>query len=185
MGIGSRRVLWSLTASLTVMGSLPSCSGADRTGSASPASFTATTSTAAPASASTVPPVAETPGPATAGSRTERWVDLAVGDCLADLPPLDPGMVTVAVVDCAAPHRAEVYLRVPAAVDTAIADVANDKCAAGFSQYTGEALGATAFAVSYLIDSNQDRTSSNPDPSTIICLLQDPGGRLLTGTAGS
>jgi hypothetical protein len=42
----------------------------------------------------------------------------------------------VAVVDCAVPHAAEVYLRAPVVVDAAIADVANQQCAVGLSQYT-------------------------------------------------
>ena len=35
----------------------------------------------------TAAPVAPPPAPAT---RTERWIDLAVGDCLAEPPPDDP-----------------------------------------------------------------------------------------------
>jgi hypothetical protein len=37
--------------------------------------------------------------------------------------------------------------------------------------------------VSYLIDSNQDRTSNDPLPSTVICLLQAANGGPLTGSA--
>jgi hypothetical protein len=58
------------------------------------------------------------PPPATQGSRTEKWIDLQVGDCVADLPPADLSRVTVTVVDCATAHLAEVYLRAPMAVDT-------------------------------------------------------------------
>ena len=46
------------------------------------------------------------------------------------------------------------------------------------------AAGDSPYAVvSYLIDSDQDRTSNNPYPSTIICLLQDSTGRSLAGSA--
>jgi hypothetical protein len=37
--------------------------------------------------------------------------------------------------------------------------------------------------MTYLIDSNQDRTSANPLPSTVICLLAASNGGPLTGSA--
>jgi len=112
-----------------------------------------------------------------------KWVDLEIGDCVANLPPSDLSVVTVTIVDCATPHEAEVYLRAAVGVNAAIADVANRECNAGFSRYTGRSVDGSPFAVTYLIDSNQDRTSSNPDPSTVICLLQPANGRPLTESA--
>ena len=112
-----------------------------------------------------------------------NWFDLDVGDCLADPPPVDPTVITVAVVDCAAPHQAEVFLRAPMAVNTAIADVIDRTCGAGLSTYTGHSVGDGSFSLTYLIDSNQNRTSSNPDPSTVICLLEAPGGGPLATSA--
>jgi hypothetical protein len=91
--------------------------------------------------------------------------------------------VTVSVVDCALAHAAEVYLRTDVEVNAAIADVADRECDAGFTRYTGQAVGSSLFVVTYLIDSNQDRTSANPLPSTVICLLQAPTGGPLTGSA--
>jgi len=93
--------------------------------------------------------------PAPHGPRTEKWIDLQVGECVADLPPADLSRVTVTVLDCATTHLAEVYLRAPMAVDTAIANVANRDCAAGFAPYTGQSVGSSAFSITYLIDSNQ------------------------------
>jgi hypothetical protein len=113
--------------------------------------------------------------------RSEKWIDLAPGDCLADPPPTDPGVVTVSVVDCAIPHAAEVYLRTEVEVNAAITDVADQRCGAGLTQYTGQPAGP--LAITYLIDSNQDRTSANPLPSTVICLLQAADGGPLTGSA--
>src|SRR5271163_4167521 len=118
--------------------------------------------------------------PTTRNPRSEKWIDLQVGDCLAELPPSDPSVVTVNVVDCSTAHAAEVYLRGPMAVNAAVDDVAKQQCAAGFSQYTGRSIDGTAFAVTYLIDSNQDRTSDNPVPSTVICLLHGADGQTLT-----
>jgi hypothetical protein len=92
-------------------------------------------------------------------------------------------VVTVTIVDCAAAHEAEVYFPAAMQMNAAIADVANHECAVGFSQYTGRSIDASPFAVTYLIDSNQDRTSSNPTPSTVICLLQAANGRPLTESA--
>ena len=92
-------------------------------------------------------------------------------------------MVMVSVVDCAIPHAAEVYLRANVEVDAAIADVADRQCDAGFTQYTGRPVGGSPLVVTYLIDSNQDRTSANPLPSTVICLLQASDGGPLTGSA--
>jgi hypothetical protein len=117
------------------------------------------------------------------GSHTEKWIDLQVGDCVADLPPADLSRVTITIVDCGTAHLAEVYVRAPMAVDTAIANVANRDCAAGFAPYTGKPLDGSPFSVTYLIDSNQDRTSVNPLPSTLICLLQAANGQSLTGSA--
>jgi hypothetical protein len=121
--------------------------------------------------------------PTTRNPRSEKWIDLQVGDCLAELPSSDPGVVTVSVVDCATTHAAEVYLRGPLAVNAAVADVANQACASGFSQYTGQSVNGSSFAVTYLIDSNQDRTADNPTPSTVICLLHAANGQLLTRSA--
>jgi hypothetical protein len=116
-------------------------------------------------------------------SRLESWINLQVGECVADLPPADLSRVTVTVVDCGTTHLAEVYLRAPLAVDTAIASVANRTCAAGFAPYTGHSVDGSRYSVTYLIDSNQDRTGANPTPSTVICLLQGANGQPLTGSA--
>jgi hypothetical protein len=113
----------------------------------------------------------------------EKWIELQVGECLADPPPTDPSVVTVSAVDCAVAHAAEVYLRVDVEVDAAIADVADRECDAGFTRYTGQSVAGSPFVVSYLIDSNQDRTSANPLPSTVICVLQSSNGGPLTGSA--
>ncbi|KZS74519.1 hypothetical protein A4G26_23005 [Mycobacterium kansasii] len=118
-----------------------------------------------------------------AGPRTEKWIALQVGECVADLPPADLSRITVTVVDCGTPHLAEVYLRAPVAVDNAIGTVANRECAAGIGSYTGQSVDHGAYSMTYLIDSNQDRTGANPTPSTVICLLQAPNGQLLTGSA--
>jgi hypothetical protein len=117
------------------------------------------------------------------GSRTEKWINLQVGDCVADLPPADLSRVTVTVIDCTTAHLAEVYVRAPMAVDTAISNVANRDCTAGFAPYTGKPLDGSAFSITYLIDSNQDRTGADPTPSTLICLLQAGNGQPLTGSA--
>jgi hypothetical protein len=69
------------------------------------------------------------------------------------------------------------------AVDTAIANVASRDCAAAFSPYTGQSVDGSPFSITYLIDSNQDRTGGNPTPSTVICLLQAANGQPLTGSA--
>jgi hypothetical protein len=127
--------------------------------------------------------VTATAAPLPPGPHTVKWIDLQVGDCVADLPPADLSRVTVTVVDCATAHLAEVYLRAPTAVNTAIANVANRDCAAGFAPYTGRSVDGSPFSITYLIDSNQDRTAANPMPSTVICLLQAASGQPLTGSA--
>lgn len=124
-----------------------------------------------------------TAAPLPPGSHTEKWIDVRASQCVADLPPADGSRVEVTVVDCATAHLAEVYLRAPMAVDTAIATVANRDCAAGLAPYTGQSVDAGRFSITYLIDSNQDRTGANPTPSTVICLLQSANGQPLTGSA--
>jgi hypothetical protein len=124
-----------------------------------------------------------TAAPAPPGSRTEKWIDLQVGECVTDLPPADLSRVTVNVVDCATAHLAEVYLRVPMTVNGAVANVANKECTAGLAPYTGRSVDGSPFSITFLIDSNQDRTGANPTPSTVICLLQAANGQPLTGSA--
>ena len=58
-----------------------------------------------------------------------------------------------------------------------------EKCVEGFSPYTGQSVEGSPFTVTYLIDSNQDRTSNNPTPSTAICFLQAAKGGSLTESA--
>lgn len=135
-----------------------------------------------PAASPQGPDISTVPAAPTGRARTEKWIELAVGECLADPPPSDPGVVTVEVVDCAQPHAAEVYARVPVAVNTAIAEVANRDCAAGLADYAGHTAATDDLRTGYLIDSNQDRTDNNPQPSTIICLLQGPGDGPLIGS---
>ena len=142
-----------------------------------------TTTPPAPALPTTAAATGVTAVSATPGPRTEKWIDLKVGECVTDLPPADLSRVTVTVVDCAAAHLAEVYLRAPMAVDTAITKVANRDCAAGFAPYTGQPVDGSPFSITYLIDSNQDRTGADPTPSTLICLLQAANGQPLTGSA--
>jgi hypothetical protein len=127
--------------------------------------------------------ITATAAPAPPGPRTVKWIDLQVGECVTDLPPADLSRVTVTVVDCATAHLAEVYLRAAMTVDTAVANVANKDCNAGFAPYTGQPVAGSAFSITYLIDSNQDRTRANPTPSTLICLLQGANGQPLTGSA--
>ncbi|MGH3636434.1 hypothetical protein [Mycobacterium sp.] len=160
---------------LTAIAVLPAC--AAHNSQQDPGSTSRPPTTAAPA-VSTTTAVATTPT-----KRTEKWIDLAVGDCLADPPPTDPGVLTVTIVDCATVHNAEVYSRAPVAVNAAIADTANQQCTSRLPQYTGQSLNGSPYTITYLIDSNQDRTSANPTPSTVICLLQGANGQALTGSA--
>ncbi|MGI9164556.1 MAG: hypothetical protein ACR2JI_16785 [Mycobacterium sp.] len=135
------------------------------------------------ATSSRVPTATPAPAGTPQSARIAKWIDLAPGDCLAAPPPTDPAVVTVTVVDCAAPHLAEAYLRANIPVDAALSETANAQCSAGLTRYTGLAAGSSPYAVTYLIDSDQDRTSNNPYPSTIICLLQDATGQSLAGSA--
>jgi hypothetical protein len=84
-----------------------------------------------------------------------NWFDLDVADCFADPPPVDdPNVVGVNVLD--------------------------RKCNKGSTKYTEEPVGSGTFSITCLIDSNQNCTSSDPDPSTVICPLQSAGGDVLT-----
>lgn len=121
--------------------------------------------------------------PDVAAPRTQNWVDLVVGDCVAAVPAVELGEVSVTMSDCATPHQAEVYLLAPIAVNTAVTDVASRECTAGLGPYVGAQ--AADFAVAYLIDSRQDRTDNNPLPSTVICLLQRVDGQPITGSMRS
>lgn len=179
MRIRRRQALWRLAVSLAALALLSACEA--HSGNSGKSSMSSTSPTTRAAAVTTSAAIGM---PFTAsGPRTKKWVDLEVGDCLADLPPTDPSVITVPLVDCASAHQAEVYYRAGLAVNAAIAEVANQRCDAGFSQYTGRSLDGSPFAVTYLIDSNQDRTASNPDPSTVICLLHAANGRPLAASA--
>lgn len=170
---------FGLAASVAALALLPACGTTDLKPGQTSAIRTSTAAVMPPVSTTTavaVPPITRNP-------RIEKWIDLQVGECLADLPPSDPSVVTVTVVDCATTHAAEVYLRGPLAVNAAIADVANRQCASGFPQYTRQSVDGSSYAVTYLIDSNQDRTSDNPAPSTVICLLRAADDQPLTQSA--
>ena len=132
--------------------------------------------------ASTVPSTVPSRVATAAAPVIKRWVDLQPGDCLAAPPSSDPAEVMVSVVDCASAHRAETFLRADIPVNAALDDVASQRCDAGLAQYIGRAPGGD-YAVSYLIDSVQDRTSNNPFPSTVICLVQKASGDPMIGSA--
>ena len=170
---------FGLAATVTALILLPACGTTDLKQGQTSANRTSTMAGTTSVTTSTAVAVR----PTTLNPRGEKWIDLQVGDCLAELPPSDPSVVTVAVVDCATTHAAEVYLRGPLAINAAIADVANRDCAAGFPQYTGKSVDSSSYALTYLIDSNQDRTSDNPAPSTVICLLHSANGQPLTASA--
>ena len=143
---------------------------------------TVTTSTTPPAT----PPgttLATAPTAPTMSARIEKWIDLQAGDCLAGLPSTDPAVVTVTVVDCATPHLAEVYLRGAIPVEAAVTGTTDQQCQAGVTQYTGAPLTGSPYTIFYLIDSEQDRTSNNPLPSTVICLLQGAQGQSFSTSA--
>ncbi len=171
------RVLGGLCA----LALLPSCGSSDSgesAGSTSAAPSPTSTTTIAAAPVTTQGPQITTQGP-----QTKNWFDLEVGDCVTEIPAIDVGVVTATLVDCATPHQAEVYLLAPLAVNTATADVAEQKCNQGFSPYTGQPAAGGPYTVTYLIDSNQDRTSNNPTPSTAICFLEAADGGPLSGSA--
>jgi hypothetical protein len=170
---------FGLAASVAALTLLPACGTNELKPGQTSTNRTSTAAATTPVSTTT----AAAAPPTTRDPRAEKWIDLQVGDCLAELPPSDPSVVSVTVVDCATAHAAEVYLRGPLAVNAATADVANRECAAGFSAYTGRSFDGSSFAVTYLIDSNQDRTSDNPAPSTVICLLHAADGQPLTASA--
>ncbi|MDT5093543.1 MAG: hypothetical protein QOH60_2906 [Mycobacterium sp.] len=146
-----------------------------------PADPATTPTSAAPTStAASAPP----PAPTAPAPRSVKWVDLAVGDCMTDVPQVDVGELMTTVVDCATAHKAEVFARAPMWVDSTVPDVANRTCVAEFPKYTGRPLDGSPYAVSYLVDSGQDRTGNVPDaPGTAICLLADANAGSLTKSA--
>jgi hypothetical protein len=176
MRIRSLRVLLGLSAIVSLSACGPSGMSGETSTTATSTSTSTSTSSVAPAPSIAAPPM-------TLGPETQKWVDLEVGDCIADVPAVDLGEVTVSIVDCAAPHAAEVYLRAPVEVNAAVTDVANRACVAGVAEYTGRSVDGSPYSMTYLIDSRQDRTSNNPLPSTVICLLQSANGRALMESA--
>jgi hypothetical protein len=175
--MGVHRLSSGIAVALAAAACLTGCAGnkaAEAPASGSPATSTAAAAASAPAT--TAPSTTKAP-------RTEKWIDLQVGDCLADAPPTDPAVVMVTLVDCSQPHLAEAFVRAPIPVDAALEGTANAQCEAGFVAYTGRASAGGPYTITYMIDSDQDRTFNNPLPSTVICLLQGSQGQSLTGSA--
>lgn len=164
----------SVVAAVTVM--VVSGCGAQ---AAQPTPVTTTPAVSAPSSTAQSTP----PAPPTSAARIAKWFELQPGDCLAGPPPTDPAVVDVTLVDCATPHLAETFLRAEIPVNAAVGETGNAQCEAGFTPYTGLPLAGSPYAITYLIDSEQDRTDNNPYPSTVICLLQGAQGQSLTGSA--
>ena len=129
--------------------------------SSSPASSTSTGASSGSSGAADTSAAAPT---TTKAPRIVKWIDLQVGDCLADVPPSDPAVVEVTVVDCSQPHMAETFVRAPIPVDAALDGTANAQCESGFVQYTGQASAGSPYTVGYLIDSDQDRTPTCNGP---------------------
>ncbi len=171
MTVRPRRIVWQVAA-LSMLAACGSNTSATPSSSTSSAPLPTTTTAHVP---SPVPVVPMKPN-----ARQAKWVDLQVGDCLSTPPPTDPSVVEVTLVDCSAPHIAEVFLRANVAVNDAIAGVADQRCAAGLTQYAGQ---DSRYTSTYLIDSNMDRTGHTPLPSTVICLLQSATGLSLNGSA--
>lgn len=167
--MGVQRLAAGITAALVTTVYLTGCAAKKPTESAD----SSTSATASGTSAS----------PAPTQPRTEMWIALKPGDCLAEPPSTDPAVVTVPLIDCSQPHAAETFLRAPIPVDAALEGTANTQCEAGFVEYTGRASAGSPYTFTYLIDSHQDRTDNNPLPSTVICLLQSAQGQPLTGSA--
>jgi len=184
MGFRRLRPFAGIGVALGVTAGLAGCAATKPSdaGSSSFASSPAAESTArAGGDAST----ASTAPTSTVAPRTENWTALQAGACLADAPPTDPAVVMVTLVDCSQPHLAEAYLRRAIPVDAALDGTANTQCQTAFTEYTGRSPAGSPYTITYLIDSDQDRTSNNPLPSTVICLLQGAQGQALSGSARS
>jgi hypothetical protein len=178
MGIRGLRQLSGIALALAATAAIAGCDAKK------PAETTPAAPSASPPPGSSAGTTAVAAAPTTTKAPTiKKWIDLQVGDCLADVPPADPAVVEVTVVDCSQPHMAETFVRAPIPVDAALDGTANAQCETGFVAYTGRASAGSPYTVGYLIDSDQDRTGNNPLPSTVICLLQSAQGQSLTGSA--
>ena len=180
--MGVQRLGVGISVALAATAWLSGC-GAKKADTVASSSEQASTPTAAGSSSPAASSSAATSPSPTMPPRTEKWIDLKAGDCLAELPSTDPAVVTITLVDCSQSHMAETFLRAPIPVDAALEGTANATCEAGFAQYTGRPSAGGPYTISYLIDSDQDRTSNNPLPSTVICLLQGAQGQALNGSA--
>ena len=119
------------------------------------------------AAATAVTAVPATPASPSVDPRTEKWIDLKVGECVTDLPPANLSRVTVTVVDCATAHLAEVYFvlrwrSIPLSPTSRIRTVRP------VASYTGQSVDGSPYSVTYLIDSNMDRTGATAMPSTVL-----------------
>lgn len=178
--MGVHRLSTGIAITLATAAALAGCSATKPAATSTTASASSTSSSSPSSSAATNQASSTT---TTQAPRTEKWIDLKVGDCLADAPPTDPAVVMVTVVDCSQPHLAEVFVRAPIPVDAALEGTANAQCESGFNQYTGRASAGSPYTITYMIDSDQDRTFNNPLPSTVFCMLQGAQGQSLSGSA--
>jgi hypothetical protein len=127
------------------------------------------------------------------GAATVRSTDLQVGHCIEeDLDFLVLGIGDLTLVDCATPHRAEVYHRFdafdgPWPGDAAVDQMGVDACyGTAFSDYVGSSYAASSLYASYVIPTEQtwgqgDRTimcfAHEEDPSVTSTVSVRNSGR--------
>ncbi len=144
------------------------------TSPASPATSTGPTPTTGPPTSTAPPPVTGPSGPP--GSTTTSAFSLVTGDCLPIKPP-ESASVTVVVLPCTQPHRAEVFavfaLPGPPGVGFPGEQVATTQAAAGcerrFADYVGIAYGASSF--DYFFYKPDVGSWSQLLDRTVTCLL--------------
>lgn len=92
-------------------------------------------------------------------------------------------IVTVTMVSCTAATRSRFTPPWAGAGDAAGTSVADRGYATQFTRYTGQSEATSLFTVTYLVDSDRDRTVDNPEPSTVVYLLQAASGQPPTESA--
>ena len=130
-------------------------------------------------------PAVPTPKPSGAGALTGdiSLDDLRARDCISRMPK--GAVTTMPVVPCRSRHAGEVYdvhaLGTGAYPgDRQVDRLALGRCRKTLPTFVGARQGSTGYAIRYYAPT---RDSWSRGDTTVICILTDPGGRLLVGDA--
>lgn len=177
--MGRRRAAVALAVAVALALGLAACTDGDDDGDDDgPTAAPSTTTTTEGATSSTARP------------DVVAVVDLGVGDCFDEgaVREDEPSKLQeVRVVDCAGPHRNEVYASLTFEADGddypgngPLAEFAQERCVGEFADFVGAAVARTDYGIGTIYP---DEASWATGDRVVLCVLYDTGDEPLEGSA--